>query len=478
MDITTPNSPHFKAAELAAEKLNQKGFEAYIIGGAVRDMLLGKKPKDFDLATNARPEEILKIKDFSKSFYKDTAQAYGVTRVYLRIPDEDSSQTHEVEIEIATYRKDVGARKGRKDTKIKFASLKEDIYRRDFTINALAYDPLTKEIVDEVDGMKDLKSHLIRFVGTPKKRIKEDPLRILRAIRLKHVLGFSFETKTKQAIKQAISKGRLQDIAPERVKTELTRILMHPRRQVAFEDLDHLGAIKQLLPELAATKGVEQPEKLHAEGDVFTHTMISIGHLPDIVSPRLAWATLLHDIGKAPSFQPAKDSGDRIRFSDHHRLGAEISTKMLKRLRFAKRFREEVAWMIHNHLSIDTLPKMRPRKADNFMSHPAFGDLLELHRADAHAAWSLRDDGSVDDGPADFTELDNMWANYQARKAKRPPSLKEDLGVDGKWLMDELKLPADSILGQLLKDLEDAYLNHEIDNQEEALKQARKLLKK
>ncbi|MEX0934190.1 MAG: CCA tRNA nucleotidyltransferase, partial [Candidatus Saccharimonadales bacterium] len=454
------------------------GFEAYIIGGAVRDMLLGKTPKDFDLTTNAKPDEILAIKGFLKSFYKDTAQAYGVTRVYLQIPDEDSAQTHEVELEIATYRKDIGARKGRKDTKVKFSSLREDIKRRDFTINALAFDPITQEIVDEVNGMSDLKKHLIRFVGRPSKRIKEDPLRVLRAIRLKHQLAFSFEKETSIAIKQAVARGRLGDIAAERIKTELSRVLMHPRRKIAFEDLDYLGVLNRLLPEVAATKGVAQPKELHAEGDVFTHTMLSVGYLPEIVSPRLAWATLLHDIGKAPSYESAKDTGDRIRFSDHYSLGADMAKTILKRLRFSQRFREEVAWMIHNHLSIDTLPKMRPRRADNFMSHPAFGDLIELHKADAHAAWSIRSDGSIDDGPANFKDIEDMWVKFQAQKASRPPSLKGDLGVDGKWLMDKLEIKKGPRLGKLLKELENSYLNHEIHSKEEALRQAKRLLKR
>ncbi|MEX0748936.1 MAG: CCA tRNA nucleotidyltransferase [Candidatus Saccharimonadales bacterium] len=462
--------PHYAAARRAADILNSAGFEAYIIGGAVRDILLGRTPKDFDLATNARPEDILACPEFVRSHYKDTAQAYGVTRVYVSVPKADSSSTHEIELEIATYRQDIEAHLGRTQTKIAFASLIDDLQRRDFTINALALDPISDQVVDQTGGIEDLGRKVVRFIGDPEQRIQEDPLRILRGIRLKVQLDFSFDPQTETALQTAIAHGKLADIAVDRVKFELSRLLMHPSRRQAIEELDRLGGLEQLLPELSATKAVPQPDNLHAEGDVFTHSLLSIGYLPDIVSPRLAWATLLHDIGKVPSYRSQSETGDRIRFDDHHRLGAELARTVLERLRFSTSFQSEVAWMIHYHLAIDELPQMRPRRAENFMHHSAFADLLELHRADAHAAWSKTASGVIDDGPGDFSRLERLWQEFQRQRKTHPPSLKDDLGIDGKWLQQQFDLSPGPLLGEVLMALEDAYLNHEIDNAEEAHK--------
>lgn len=473
-----PSTPQFQAAKIASDALKRAGFEAYLIGGAVRDLLLHKTPKDVDLATNATPDQVQSMPEFKSAFYKDTAQAYGVTRVRIEVADAHEQTSRLIELEIATFREDVEAHKGRKATKVHFSTLEQDIKRRDFTINGLALDLSNEKIVDLIGGEADIERKQLRFIGTPLTRLEEDPLRILRAIRFKNQLAFTYEAATAAALLQAGKAGLPEQIASPRLKIELTHILTHPSRAEALRDLDRFGVLSSLLPEVAAMKEVAQPQELHAEGDVFTHTKLALGYLPEIVSPRLAWATLLHDVAKPTTFRASPHSGDRIRFDNHYSVGAEMSEVILKRLHFNARFRSEVAWMVHYHLAIDDLPKMRPRKADQFMHHPAFADLLELHKADAHAAWSTLPDGSIDRGRADFSQLEELWRDFQQRKAQHPPSLKQDLGIDGHWLMSNFDIKSPPEVGRILTELEQAYLNHEVHTTKEARHLAQKLVAK
>ena len=466
---------HYEAAQAATKTLESAGFEAYIIGGAVRDILLGKTPKDFDLVTNAKPEEILKLDGFSKSKYKDTSQAYGVTRVYVDLNDNNGS-SHKIQLELATYRRDIEAHLGRTQTKVAFASLEEDVKRRDFSVNAIALNPDTGQMIDLVNGMDDIEHKILRFIGDPYVRIQEDPLRLLRAIRLKNQLSFTYEAEAEAALHQAIESGAVRDIAKDRVGIELSSMLMHENRTFSLRDLDKFSILEELIPELTRLKQVKQPPELHAEGDVWRHTMLAMQFLPNILSPRLAWATLLHDIGKADTFKSEAETGDRIRFDDHHSVGAEIAVKILKRLGFGKRFRQDVEWMIRHHIGIDNLPRMRPKRADKFMSHPAFADLLELHKADAHAAWSKDADGTVDDTEADFSELEALWSEFQNKKHQHPPSLKDDLSIDGDWLRREFGIEPGPQMGRILKELREKHLDGEIESQAEARKFIKSLL--
>ena len=466
---------HYEAAQVATKTLESAGFEAYIIGGAARDILLGKTPKDFDLVTNAKPEEILKLDGFSKSKYKDTSQAYGITRVYVDLKDNNGN-SHKIQLELATYRRDIEAHLGRAQTKIAFANLEEDVRRRDFSVNAIALNPDTGQAIDLVNGIEDIEHQILRFIGDPIVRIQEDPLRLLRAVRLKNQLGFTYQPETEAAIHQAVEAGAVDDIAKDRVGIELSSMLMHENRNFSLKDLDRFSILEKLIPELTRLKDVEQPPNLHAEGDVWHHTMLAMQFLPSILSPRLAWATLLHDIGKADTFKPEAKTGDRIRFDDHHSVGAEIAGKILKRLGFGKRFRQDVEWMIRHHIGIDNLPHMRPKRADNFMSHPAFADLLELHKADAHAAWSKESDGTIDDTEADFSQLEHLWNEFQSKKHQHPPSLKDDLGIDGDWLKKEFSIESGPQMGKILKELKEKHLDGEIESQAEARKLIKSLL--
>ena len=457
----------FKLIIKVSNHLRKAGFEAYIVGGAVRDLVLNRHPKDFDLATNATPEQIQKVKGLEKAVYPDTAQAYGVTRLKI-----DGS-----ELEIATFRKDIDPHLGRKQTKVEFVTLDEDLLRRDFTVNALAIDPISGKLVDHVGGLEDIKSELIRFIGDPNARIQEDPLRLLRAIRFKNSLDFEYEDETTQAIIDAVKNGMVNDIATDRLRIELSRMLVHQSRVNALKDLDKFGILKLVLPEVTAGKGVEQPPQFHAEGDVWTHQLLAMDALPPYPSRQLAWATLLHDIGKPATLSLPKNKSDRIHFDKHYSIGADMAKQILSRLKFSKKEIENIMWMIHYHLSIDDLPNMTRSHQIKMLSHPAFSDLFELHKADATASWSK---GRRQQTP-DFPVLEELWQDYQSKSPEeRVPSLKRDLGIDGNWLLKEFgkefDLKSNARLGELLKQLEEIYKNQGISDKKYYRDKAKQLL--
>jgi len=438
----------YQTALSAARALHEAGFEAYIIGGAVRDLLLDRHPKDFDIATNATPDQVQSIPKLKKSTYKDTAQAYGVTRI--KINDHT--------LEIATFRKDIEAHKGRKHTKVEFTELEDDLARRDFTINTLALDPLTSQVIDYEGGLDDLQNRTLRFIGDPLARIHEDPLRVLRAIRFRNLLGFNYEQDTYDALSTAVKSGAIETIAIDRLRHELSLMLTHRSRRTSLEDLDKFGILERVLPEVTAGKRVEQPPEFHAEGDVWTHQLLVMESLPANPNHQLAWAALLHDIGKARTQTLPKAKSDRIRFNRHYEVSADMAREILCRLRFSNRDTELITWMIYHHINIDDLPQMRISHQKAMLGHPAFADLLKLHKADAMASWH---DGKPRSKPR-FNEIETIWRQYLAHPPeKRHPSLKKDLGIDGNWLLKkfgkELSLTQGPIIGEVLQALEEEY---------------------
>lgn len=466
--------PHeYAAAKRAAGILNAHGYDAYIVGGAVRDLWLDRRPKDFDLVTNARPEQIVAIPRFKRSMYKDPAQAFGVTRV--RFVHESVS----TELEIATYRQDIEAHLGRKSTKIAFAELEDDVLRRDFTINALALDPATNQLIDYVDGVADLEQKIIRFIGIPADRIQEDPLRIMRAIRFRNQLGFEYDPATARAIKQAAQQGKVETIATDRLREELDRLLLHNTRRQAITDLDELGILHRILPEVTAGKGTAQPPEFHSEGDVWQHQLLILDYLPPLPSKRLVWATLLHDIGKPVTLKQAHETGDHIRFDRHYAVGADMAGDIMRRLHFSNRDSKDIQWIIHHHMSIDDLPAMRPSRQQHMLGNPAFEDLLELHRADAAASWRPR---ARRGAKPKFRDLERLWHAYQTKQPQdRQPSLKRDLGIDGDWLLkhfgDEFHLKSSPLIGKILSELEVWYRDEHIKNKNAYLSKTRQLLR-
>ena len=465
------NTHDFESAKHAAEILHRHGYEAYIIGGAVRDLQLGKRPKDFDLATNATPEQISRIDEFSAK-YKDTAQAYGVTRVKFTYNGIEGG------LEIATFRKDIDPHLGRKATKVAYATLKEDVLRRDFTINALALNPTTGEIIDDVGGKTDLAAKIIRFIGKPADRIAEDPLRIMRAIRFKNQLGFEYDLDTEAAITQAVQNGAVDTVATDRLRDELTYLFLHPSRSRAVRDLDKFGVLDRILPEVTAGKRTKQPPEYHAEGTVWEHQLLTLNYLPAHPTRRLAWAALLHDIGKVPTATRPRGPEEHIRFNEHYSLGDEMARKILKRLKFSNRDINDVTWMIHYHMAIDDLPAMRLGHRRQMLGHPAFEDLLELHRADAAASWRPGQRHGV---KPKFVEIERLWHEYQSLPSEiRQPSLKRDLGIDGHWLAKnfgaEFTLTG-PLVGKILAKLEERYQDEDINDPEFYLHEAQRLLR-
>ncbi len=458
----------YQTALMAARALHESGFEAYIIGGAVRDLLLDRQPKDFDMATNATPDQVQSIPKLKKSVYKDTAQAYGVTRVKIN--------SHA--IEIATFRKDIEAHKGRKQTKVEFAQLEDDLARRDFTVNTLALDLLTGQVIDYEGGLDDLQNKIICFVGDPLVRIHEDPLRVLRAIRFRNLLGFNYDPDTYEAIITAVKSGVIETIAIDRLRDELSLMLIHRSRRASLEDLDGFGVLERVLPEVTGGKGVEQPPEFHAEGDVWAHQLLVMENLPAKPSHQLAWAALLHDIGKAKTQTLPKTKGDRIRFNRHYEVSADMARGILNRLRFSNRDVELITWTIYHHINIDDLPQMRISHQKAMLGHPAFADLLKLHKADAVASWH---DGKSHPAPQ-FSEIEDIWRQYlEHPPEKRHPSLKKDLGIDGNWLLKkfgkELNLAQGPIVGEVLKNLEEIYLDKGVKELSFYQKRAKELIK-
>ena len=285
---------------------------------------MGNEPQDYDIATSAKPDEIEKIVDeiHLESKTVPIGKEFGVILGIV----------HGHPFEIATFRSDSSYSDGRRPDAVLFTSAKEDAYRRDFTMNGMFYDPIKKEVLDYVKGQDDIKNKKIRFIGEAHERIKEDHLRILRAVRFRNNLGFEYGTRTKKALEEL--HHLISNISKERVQDELTKILLHPHRSHSMRELDEFGTLEILLPELSACKGVEQPTEFHREGGVLTHILKSLHDMPnEWVTKELAWAIMLHDIGKPATFEERED---RIHFDGHAELSAKMAGEILKRFKFSR----------------------------------------------------------------------------------------------------------------------------------------------
>jgi len=367
------------------QTLRQEGFEAYLVGGCVRDLLLGREPKDYDVATNATPDQVMTI--FPET-YAVGAQ-FGVVLVPLPVGDVASNVSTEKigdgkasVVEVATFRSDIGYSDGRHPDEVRFSQdPREDVARRDFTINGMLLDPVSGEVLDFVGGRKDLEGGIIRTIGEPEHRFGEDKLRRLRAVRFAARFGYTIEPATFDAIKKLAQEIRL--VSHERVRDELTRMLTeaHPRR--AFLLLDESGLLQQVLPEISAMKGVEQPPEFHPEGDVFVHTLLLLDNLPQPCPPTLAWGALLHDVGKPATFRRAPD---RIRFDGHVDVGVKMAEDICQRLRFSNEDTAQVLVLVENHMRFGHVGRMKESTLKRFLRMPGFDEHLALHRADSLAS--------------------------------------------------------------------------------------------
>ena len=384
--------------------LREEGHQAYLVGGCVRDLLLGREPTDYDVSTDATPDEVIRI--FPET-YAVGAQ-FGVVLVPLpesespiRADDEkqvphrpkpvrnDSPEEgtalghiHKSCVEVATFRRDVGYSDGRHPDEVQFSrDPREDVQRRDFTINGLLLDPENNQVLDFVGGQDDLKAGIIRAIGDPSLRFTEDKLRMLRAVRFAARFEYVIEPATFAAIKKLAPQ--ISQVSRERVRDELTRMLTEGRAKRAFELLDESGLLREVLPEIFAMHGIEQPPQFHPEGDVFVHTLLLLENLPHPCPPTLAWGALLHDVGKPPTFRRAPD---RVRFDEHAKIGTKMAEAICQRLRFSNEEMKQILALVENHMRFGDVERMKASTFKKFIRLPRFDQHLELHRLDCESS--------------------------------------------------------------------------------------------
>jgi poly(A) polymerase len=380
--------------------LRDRGHQAYLCGGCVRDLLLGREPTDYDVTTDATPEQVMRI--FPET-YAVGAQ-FGV--VLVPIPRDVHDNDHNSlnrnglapesilssaisaksgVVEVATFRSDISYSDGRHPDAVQFSKdPREDVQRRDFTINGLLMDPVSGEVLDLVEGRKDLDAHIIRTIGEPRQRFTEDKLRMLRAIRFAARFRYQVDPLTLTAIQEMAPL--IDQVSHERVRDELTKMLTEGHARTAFLLLDESGLLPVVLPEISAMKGVEQPPQYHPEGDVFVHTLLLLDTLPQPCPSTLAWGALLHDVGKPPTFRVAPD---RIRFDGHVEVGVKMGEAICRRLRFSNDDTEQILALIDNHMRFGQVMQMKESTLKKFLRMPKFEEHLDLHRMDCQASHGI-----------------------------------------------------------------------------------------
>jgi poly(A) polymerase len=366
------------AATEIVRTLRQRRHQAYLVGGCVRDLLLGREPADYDVATDAKPGEVMSI--FPDTYAVGAQFGVVLVPVDCSRPPDSAKRSY---IEVATFRSDGLYSDGRHPDKVIFsADPKKDAQRRDFTINGLLLDPLKNdEVLDFVGGRADLKAGIIRTIGEPHRRFAEDKLRMLRAVRFAARFGYKVDAETMSAIRELAVK--IHHVSRERIREELLKMLTEGAARRAFELLDESGLLAQVLPEISKTKGVEQPPQFHPEGDVWVHTLLLLEQLPAGASPTLALGALLHDVGKPPTFRAAPD---RIRFDSHAEVGATMAEDICSRLRLSSGDSAKVTDLVADHMRFGEVKNMRDSTFKRFVRTPDFGELLELHRMDCLAS--------------------------------------------------------------------------------------------
>jgi poly(A) polymerase len=377
------NDSQYDAALAVVRTLREAGHQAYFAGGCVRDLLLGLAPRDFDVATSAVPEQIVAL--FAKTF--TVGAHFGV--VLVCTPQADGP---DIATEVAAFRHDGAYSDGRRPDAVRFSTdPREDVLRRDFTINGLLLDPILYDanddlgaaVLDFVDGRRDLARGVVRAIGDPALRYAEDKLRMLRAVRFAARLRFELDSTG-----IAAKAPEIHQVSAERIRDELTRILTEGGARRGFELLYELGLLAQVLPEVVRLRGVAQPPEFHPEGDVWTHTMLLLEKLPAGCSVALAWGALLHDIGKPATYQPPNPAivGDRIRFNGHVEAGVRIGEVILNRLRFSNEDKAQILALIKNHMRFGDILQMKQSTLKRFLRLPQFDEHLALHWLDASSA--------------------------------------------------------------------------------------------
>ncbi len=420
----------------ACEILLDAGFDAWWVGGCVRDMLLGEIPEDIDIATSATPEDIISL--FPKC--DDSAAKLGAVVV----------SKEGVLLEITTYRQDHELSDGRFPDAVTFTDRQGDAARRDITINAIYWNPISSELFDPFNGEVDLNEKLIRIIGDAKQRLEHDALRLLRVIRFRARINGQYHPDTFKAL-HATSK-LIQILSGERRYRELEKILLGPHPEVAFEDLWETDIIEHLLPELHACKGVAQPSTAHEEGDVWNHTMQVISSYTEDHKADARWAALLHDIGKPESF--SIDS-DRIRFNEHAKIGGDVAKKLLDRLQFPAKRRDKICWLIEHHMMMGTFFEIDDVRKHHWYYHPWFIELLQVFWLDIAGTT-----------PSSFDMYEKIISDYNHFLDANPRPKKPLLSGDE--VMEILSLQPGQEVGRVLKKLEMAQKENIITTKQEA----------
>jgi len=434
--IHRPDSSLYRTAEQIVRRMQEAGHKTLFAGGCVRDLLLGRTPKDYDIVTSASPEQVQAL--FRRS--RPIGSAFGVVLVV------EGRYSYEV----ATFRADGAYSNGRRPDGVVFTGIREDASRRDFTMNGMYWDPVSDETIDLVGGRRDLRAALVRTIGDPHERLREDYLRIMRAVRFAGRFGFRIEEKTGRAIRELA--GLVEQIAPERVHQELRIMLTDARPALCLRMMDELGVLGHVLPELEGARGCEQPENYHPEGDVFVHSILTVEKLgpnPDFV---LAMAALLHDVGKP---EASRRSGPK-QFPEHERIGCDVARAICRRLRLPNNETDRICWLVHRHMYFKDARKMKQSTLKTLFADPGFDQLAELHRADALASW-----GNLDD--YDYV--------LEKRRSLPPESIDPPPLINGRDLIARGYRPGPSFR-RILDAVREMQLQGEISTPQEALSQA------
>lgn len=420
------------ARRIVAE-LRRRGYDAWLVGGCVRDELLGNEPKDYDVATDARPDQIVSI-------FPDAEQVgahFGVVLV-----NEPGSQ-----VEVATFRSDHDYEDGRHPGHVTFETdPRQDALRRDFTINALFMDPETGGLLDFAGGRADLRDGVVRAIGDAAARFREDHLRMLRAVRIAARLGFTIEPETMAAIRE--SATMIRQVSAERVRDELLRILTEGQARRGMELLDECGLLQVLLPAVKAFQGVEQPPQFHPEGDVWAHVMMML-EMMGPATPTLALGVLMHDAGKPPTFRVA----ERIRFDGHVEVGERMARGILAHFRCSTEQIERVAALVANHMRFKDAAQMKQSTLKRFLRMPHFDEHLELHRLDCLSS---------------NRNLENYWLMKRLYEETPPEALRPARLATGADLIAMGMAPGPAF-AKILSALEDAQLEGRVQSREQAL---------
>ncbi len=361
------------SARAIVGRLQEAGFTALYAGGCVRDRLRGTEPHDYDIATDAKPEQV-------QTLFRRTV-AVGAQFGVICVMDEDR------EFQVASFRADGLYIDGRHPESVTFSTPEQDAQRRDFTVNGLFFDPIAERLIDYVGGQRDLDARVLRAIGNPADRFREDRLRLLRAVRFATVLRFDIDPATWRAVRE--NATHIREVSAERIRDELVKIFLAPNRVRGWDLLDESGLMREVLPELENLKGCEQPPQFHPEGDVFKHTRIMLGLLPAEVTVPLVFSVLFHDIGKPGT--ASVDPDGRIRFSGHDKLGAEMTERLMIRLRFSRAEIDATVEAVAQHMVFKDVQQMRVAKLKRFMARPHFDEEMELHRVDCTSSHGMLD---------------------------------------------------------------------------------------